>query len=435
MINTVIFEDYLKQSAELYPEKTAVICGDKSLTYKELWQQTSASALSLPKNATVVFRSSQDIGFMLKYFALHINGSVAVPLERDAPDDSFNEISQMLQNRAMPDGIADILFTTGTTGKKKGVMISHRAIIANGLNLIEGQKFTHNTTFIITGPLNHIASLSKIYPVIISGGTLIITEGMKNVNAFFAAMDLPYNKFATFLVPSAIRILLQFSEERLKRYAPKIDFIETGAAAIPHSDMTRLCGILPQSRLYNTYASTETGIISTYNFNDGLCIEGCLGRPMSRSKIIITPDGLISCKGETLMSGYACDPEATGRVLKNNTLFTSDFGRIDQNGMLRLAGRADDVINTGGFKVAPTEVESVAMSIPQIADCICVAAPHPVLGTALKLIYVESSPVTKKEIALFIKSRLESFKVPFYYESADKIQRTFNGKIDRKHYR
>ncbi|MBQ5539079.1 MAG: acyl--CoA ligase, partial [Bacteroidales bacterium] len=104
-------------------------------------------------------------------------------------------------------------------------------------------------------------------------------------------------------------------------------------------------------------------------------------------------------------------------------------------GMLRLSGRIDDVINTGGFKVAPTEVESVALSMPQISDCICVAAPHPVLGTALKLIYVADVAVTKKEIALYIKSRLESFKVPFYYEEAEKIQRTFNGKLDRKFYR
>ena len=314
-------------------------------------------------------------------------------------------------------------------------MISHRAIVADGENLVEGQKFTHDLAFVVAGPFNHIGSLSKVYPTVIQGATLIITEGMKNVNDFFTALDLPFTKFATFLVPSAIRILLQFSGEKFKRYASKIDFIETGAAPISHSDMLKLCETLPQSRLYNTYASTETGIISTYNFNDGRCLEGCLGRPMSHSKIIITPEGLISCSGNTIMSGYACDEELTRKIMKNNTIYTSDFGKIDEDGMLRIFGRSDDVINTGGFKVAPTEVESIALSMPQISDCICVAAPHPVLGTALKLIYVPSSVVSKKEIALFFKDKVENFKVPFYYEQADKIQRTYNGKLDRKFYR
>lgn len=431
----MIFEDFLKRDAELYPQKTAVVCGSNIVSYSELWQKVLEKAAELPKNEIFVFRASQSLDFLLTYFALHVNGSVAVPMEKDVPEESFQDVKDLVTKSKTPLGSADILFTTGTTGKKKGVIISHEAIIADGENLVEGQGFTHDLAFVITGPFNHIGSLSKIYPVIIQGATLIITEGMKNVNDFFSALDLGFEKFATFLVPSAIRILLQFSGERLKNYAPKIDFIETGAAAISLSDMKKLCETLPQSRLYNTYASTETGIISTYNFNDGRCLEGCLGRPMSRSKIVITDEGLISCKGKTLMSGYFGDEELTAKVLKDNTVYTSDFGRLDGEGMLRLSGRIDDVINTGGFKVAPTEVESVALSMPQISDCICVAAPHPVLGTALKLIYVADVAVTKKEIALYIKSRLESFKVPFYYEQAEKIQRTFNGKIDRKFYR
>ncbi|MBQ3656883.1 MAG: acyl--CoA ligase [Bacteroidales bacterium] len=431
----MIFEDFLRRDAELYPQKTAVICNGKTFTYSQLWQKVLEKTAQVPKNEIFVFRASQDLDFLLTYFALHVNGSVAVPLEKDVPEESFQEVSSLVKKYKTPDGVADILFTTGTTGKKKGVMISHRTIIADGENLIEGQGFTFDLAFVITGPFNHIGSLSKIYPVIIQGATLIITEGMKNVNDFFSALDLPFEKFATFLVPSAIRILLQFSGERLKKYASKIDFIETGAAAISKSDILKLCETLPFSRLYNTYASTETGIISTYNFNDGRCFEGCLGKPMSRSKIIITDEGLISCQGETLMSGYFGDEDLTAKVLKNNTVYTSDFGRLDEEGMLRLSGRIDDVINTGGFKVAPTEVESVALSMPQIMDCICVAAPHPVLGTALKLIYVVKSEVTKKEIAFYLKSKLENFKVPFYYEHAEKIQRTFNGKIDRKFYR
>ncbi|MBQ3690399.1 MAG: acyl--CoA ligase [Bacteroidales bacterium] len=436
----MILEDYIFRNAELFSEKTAVICGDKKLSYRELANSVKLRTndfSSFKKASVVVFRASQDINFLITYFAIHISGLVAAPLEKDIPAQRFEEIREKLSKFTAPDSTADILYTTGTTGKSKGVIISHKTILANAENLIEGQGFSHDLGFVITGPLNHIGSLSKIYPIIIKGATLIITEGMKDVNTFFNALDLPIKKMATFLVPSAIRILIQFSKEKLLSYAEKIDFIETGAAPISEADMKQLCEILPKSRLYNTYASTETGIISTYNFNDQECIAGCLGKPMKHSKIIITEEGLISCQGDTLMSGYALDEELTAKVLKNNTIYTSDFGLLDEQGRLRLLGRQDDVINTGGFKVAPTEVENVAMSIPEIAECICVSAPHILLGNALKLIYVvkNGENITKKTIALYLKSHLETFKVPVFYEESKAIKRTFNGKIDRKYYK
>ena len=150
--------------------------------------------------------------------------------------------------------------------------------------------------------------------------------------------------------------------------ADKIDFIETGAAAISQSDMESLCRLLPKTRLYNTYASTETGIISTYNYNDGKCMAGCLGKPMKHSEFFITEDGHIACKGDTIMSGYVGDPEKTSTVLRNGIIYTSDMGVIDDEGMLHLKGREDDVINVGGFKVSPVEVEDVALSYYGIND-------------------------------------------------------------------
>ena len=436
----MFLEDYIFRNADLTPNKTAVICGDKSLTYWQLSYAVKARAHDfwhLKRGTVVVFRASQDIDFLVTYFAIHVCSLVAAPVEHDMPDEMFNLVTEKLSACKVPDFTADILYTTGTTGKSKGVMISASTILADADNLIEGQGFTSDLAFVVSGPLNHIGSLSKIYPVIKLGATLIITSGMKDVNTFFDAFSLPYSKMATFLVPSAIRILIQFSRERLLSIAPKMDFIETGAAAIPHSDMLELCKIFPNSRLYNTYASTETGIIATYNFNDGECIAGCLGRPMSRSQITITPEGYISITGETIMSGYAGDEELTAKVLINNTIYTSDLGSIDEQGRLRLQGRVDDVINTGGYKVAPTEVEAVVMSLPQIADCICTAAPHPVIGTALKLFYVvkPGETIDVKTLARYLKSKLETFKVPFFYQPTDIIKRTYNGKIDRKFYR
>lgn len=364
-------EDYLRQDAERYADKVAVVCDGRQMTYRELYAAVCERAATLPKGEVIAFRNSQDIDFLITYFAIHLAGSIAAPLEKDTPEARFQQIAKDLR----ADDGADILYTTGTTGRSKGVIISHRAIIADAENLIEGQGFSHDLAFIINGPLNHIGSLSKIWPVILTGATLYILEGMKDLNAFFQALDYPAAKIATFFVPATIRMLLQFSGDRLAAYARKLDFIESGAAPLPRADMLRLCQLLPHTRLYNTYASTETGIIATYNYNDGRCLEGCLGRPMSHSRITIADDGLIACQGDTLMSGYAGDSASEALA----TILTSDVGYLDDEGMLHLVGRQNDTINVGGYKVAPTEVEAAAMSLPQVEDCICIAVSHPIL--------------------------------------------------------
>ena len=436
----MILEDYLEINAKRYPQKTAVVCGEEVCTYEALYERVLARTEALKNlyqpGQIVALRAYPTVAYLVEYFALHRVGCVAAPLERDMPEASFQQIAQWLGANTTPEGTADILYTTGTTGRSKGVMISHRTIIADAENLIDGQGFTHELAFVVNGPLNHIGSLSKIYPVIVLGATLIIVDGLKDMNKFFAAFDYPAEKMATFLVPASIRMLIQFSGEQLARYADKIDFIETGAAAISQADMEALCQLLPKTRLYNTYASTETGIIATYNYNSGKCVAGCLGRTMKHSKLMITEDGLIACQGDTLMSGYVGDPERTASILRGDTVYTSDIGMIDEDGLLHLKGREDDVINVGGFKVAPTEVEDAAMSYSKLKDCICIAAEHPITGRALKLLVVmnDGEQLNKRELALHLKERLESYKVPMLYEQVEKVARTFNGKLDRKKY-
>ena len=449
-------EDYLEQDAKRYPDKLAVICGDEQCTYAELWQRVTARVAELKQpsdfrhqpsdiSQIVCLRALPTIDYLVNYFALHRAGYVVAPLERDIPEATFKEIEQQLCQHTVPEGSADILYTTGTTGKSKGVIISHRTIVADAENLIAGQGFSHDTIFVINGPLNHIGSLSKVYPVILLGGTIIIVNGMKDLDAFFAAFDYqptpithhPSPRFATFLVPASIRILIQFSAHRLAALADRIEFVETGAAAISQADMEALCRLLPHSRLYNTYASTETGIISTYNYNDGRCMAGCLGHTMPHSELFITPEGLIACKGDTLMTGYVGDPERTASVLRDGTIYTADIGVIDDEGMLHLKGREDDVINVGGFKVAPTEVEDAAMSCPDVKDCICIAVDHPITGKALKLLVsmTDGHNLNKRSLALHLKGRLEPYKIPLLYQQVDTIHRTFNGKLDRKYYK
>ena len=401
-MNTIL--DYVYRWASECPEKPAIISRDGVISYRELYDRMSNTQHPSP------------------------NTQIPLPLLGESWESDF------------------CLYTTGTTGKSKGVVISQKAVIANSENLIAGQGFTHDLVFVIAGNMEHLGCWSKIFPVLMLGATIyVIEDGMKDIDGFFKAFDLPLEKyslpantkFATFLVPSNIRILLQFASDRLEAIADRIDFLETGAAPMPHSDMLTLCKILPNTRLYNTYASTETGIVSTYNYNDGECIAGCLGHALPHSQFLITPEGHIACKGDTLMTGYKDEPELTKSVLHDDTLFTADNGYIDEQGRLHILGRDDDTINTGGFKVAPFEVEEVALSMPDIDDCICISQPHPVLGNALALLVVlrNGAKLDKRAIALHLSKKLKRYQIPLTYKEVDKIQRTFNGKLDRKYYK
>lgn len=430
--------DHLERLAAECGDKVAVAFGDSRLTYAQLLGQVRQMAAQMKGGSRLaVFRASQSIDFLVRYLAIHMAERVAVPLESGCPDALVADVERQCAEASVPDGTADVLFTTGTTGKPKGVMISHATIIADAENLIDAQGYHGGITFIVNGPLNHIGSLSKIYPTILVGGTTVIVNGMRDLDAFFRAIDSAPGPVATFLVPSAIRMLLAFAADRLARYSHKIEFIETGAAPIAEADMKRLCEVLPSTRLYNTYASTETGIIATFDYNAGECLAGCLGRPMRHSRLIITADGHIACSGATLMSGYLGDEALTQTVLRDGMLYTSDLGHIDEKGRLRLTGRDGDVINVGGFKVVPTEVEASAAALPQVADCICIEATHRVLGTVLKLLVVtaEGQTFDKRTLARALAQRLEPYKVPTFYEQVLEIKRTFNGKIDRKAYR
>ena len=435
-------ENKIRQYALSTPDKVAVICGDDSLTYAQLWDAICRKAEELkagglkPQDA-YVFRTNQNIDFLVTYCAVHSLKAVAVPIGHDATEELFQSVKQEVDAFAFPAGIADALFTTGTTGKSKGAMLSELSLTSSSENFVDRFPFSEDLLFIVSGPLNHIASLFKIHPTLSAGGTVCILDGLKDMNAFFQAFDLPFKQFAAFLVPASLRIIMQYSYEKLCSLAPKIAFIETGAAPISRDDMEKLSKALPHSRLYNGYGSTEFGSGAAYDFNDGKYMEGCIGRPYKNVTIEIAPDSTIVVSGPGVMSGYVNDEENTRIVLADGKIHTSDLGYFDEEGMIHLTGRVGDVINVGGYKVNPVDVESVASACPGIKDCICVAAKHPVIGPVLKLLVVTdgTTPFDKHALAVFIKSKLESYMVPTMYEVVDEIKYTYNGKKDRKSYK
>ena len=414
--------DYVAKVVERYPDDPAVICHGEQLSYAQLWEAVGKEALRLcniehiQEGQYYVQTCTQDIAYVVRFLALHLIGARC-----------------------------DILYTTGSTGKPKAVLLSDEGMIANGENLIDAMGFHHGLTFVICGPLDHFGPWSKMLPVFMTGGTLHILDGLKDLDALFDALR-PSTfanvgaKSATFLVPSAIRMLLQFSRERLAKLADCIEFIETGAAPMATSDMQQLREVLPNTRLYNTYASTETGIVCTYPYHlTQSILQGCVGPTMKHSEVAIGPDGEICVSGPILMAGYL-NEDADGHFQLEpvgKSFQTSDLGYLDAEGRLFLTGRSSEFINIGGLKLSPIEVEDATMGFAGILDCLCIPVSHPVMGQVPKLLIVLQEGVTlnKKEIARYLKEKLtETWKVPINYEVVEEIRKMPNGKKNRKSY-
>lgn len=434
--------DYIRQHAAERPDTLAIVCGEERISYARLWQLVEAEAVRMRNEEHVEpgricqLQASQSAGYLIRFLAIHLVGAICVPVETPME----------LPDYCNP-AISDVLFTTGSTSKPKAVLLSNEAIMADADNLIHVHGFRPGLTFVICGPLHHFGSWSKVLPTFVVGATLHVLDGLKDTEALLHALGST-SCTATFLVPSAIRMLMQLCGSRLRELQHNIDFIETGAAPIATSDMEQLRQLLPYTRLYNTYASTETGVVCTYPFHLpsaeqqpsvsdrpvmelAACRQSCVGPTMRHARIRLDDEGHICVSGPMIMSGYMHDPQQQVEIQ------TSDIGCIDEQGYLFITGRDSDFINVGGLKVAPAEVEDVASGMEGIQDCICIGRPHPMMGQipCLLVVMKPGIPFDKKALIKYLKPRLETFKIPLAYEEVDEVKKTFNGKKDRKAYR
>ena len=486
-----IVADYLYQYAEEQPETIAVVAGKESASYRRLAGLTRGYASYLKekgllKGDIVVVKASQTLDFVVAYLAVHTAEGIVVPVEKNVPPTGIQAIARFLgakmlvsrdaADRACEDMLyldgstimsdaqstvpvefslpeeddsSDILFTTGTTGTSKGVELTHSALVKNSEKEINAFRFRRDTVIIVPGPLNHAGNLWKLWTTIINGSTLYLLSGMTDMKGFFDALDYAGNRAGCYLSPSAIRTLFALTGDRIGLYDGKIDFIIAGSSAFPETDRQRLCRLLPGVRLYNGYGSSETCVLCMYEYSKEPGRINCVGKALPNTRVFVVDGdrriirsskdnpGYLACTTDGMMKGYFNAPELTRQVLVDGVAYTNDVGYIDEDGYVCIIGRADDVINVGGLKVAPAEVEEAALSIDGIEDCICVPVPHPISGHTPKLLVVmrEGAEFSPKKISAALLDKLEGYKVPTEFAQVERVARTYNGKLDRKAYR
>lgn len=480
--------EYVKEYAEHIPQKTAVISDGKAYSYEELYSYVRKYSAFLQENGLhegdmVVVKASQSISYIIIYLAVHYSRGVIITVEKTATNEKiletagqvaakmvicddesgiasryifvdstkvFEHLTQMdPAPESFPSGrdSADILFTTGTTGKSKGVELSHAAIIAGAENIAFGCQMKQNTVLVVPNPLSHSNAIKNMAACFVSGCTFYVLDGIADLSAYFHALDYPEGKVATVLPPAAIRTIFLLAKKKLAEYVDRLDYLMTATAPLPEPDRETLRQLLPKTRLYNHYGCSESSSICIYDFNEYAELKNCAGKAMPHSQVFFVDDerheiksspdniGLLAVRGDTTMKGYFNAPELTNEILVGNAIYTRDMGYTDENGFVFILGRNDDVINVGGLKVSPLEVEEVALSYDGVKDCICVAVDDKITGEALKLLVVADARFEMPALKVFLASKLEPYKVPRQYEIVSRIERTSNGKLNRKYYR
>ncbi len=478
--------EYVAHFACEKPDYTAVIAEEEKITYAELWREVRGFAaylrsLGFPKGSRVVIKATPSIWFAVSAFAAHLAGYVNVPLEKTVARNGLFDVAKQLSASVVisdfehddkytcidsssvrelankyfsenlefdfpkEDDICDILFTTGTTGKSKGVMESHRAVVAVVENVRYGASVPDNNVYLVPVPINHAGAIRKLYVSMMTGTTVVLLDGFTNIRKFYHYLE-EYKVTSVLMPPSAVRMLLVLSAKELAKFSDQLDHIHTGSSSFPEADKEKLCEILPHTRLYYGYGSSEAGCSCLFDYSKQRGLVCCVGRPNVNSTVLIVDEnhnqikgtkdnpGLIAVTGPTVMSGYFNEPELTAGSLVDGVIYTNDLGYIDDDGLVYVLGRRDDVINIGGLKIAPTEVESIVLRYPGIAECACFAVEDRMGGSVPKLNVVAESgkTVDPTDLRRFMAEYLEAFKIPKLIAFVDEIPKTFNGKINRK---
>lgn len=469
------------------PDKLCLADENGSVTYKEykeliLKYAGGFSFLGVKKGDKVVIEASQTISFLASALAVQLLGGVFVPVERNCAWDktlriavtaeavlsvslkeqesgeikhiSFDALKEIAEKQTETlsyeftdsDTVCEILFSTGTTGKEKGIVLTNKNNIALAENVMYGVEMKEDNVEMIPSPLNHSHGLRRYYGNMVKGASVVLITGVMNIKGFFDMMD-KYGVNSMDLVPTALTVLLRLSKGRFADYKDVMRYIQFGSAPLADADKETIRTLLPQTHLYNFYGSTESGCICIYDFNDGKDKPKCIGKPAYNAKIVIVDEehkeientsedntGLLASFGKMNMSGYWKDEEETSKVMFDGGIYSNDEAYFDEDGDIVLLGRKGDVINVGGNKVSPDEVEDAAKKFDGIEDCGCIGIPDALKGNTPKLFVKmkKGCEFSSAHIRAHLTSQLEPYKVPSVIVEIDEIPRSFNGKLLRR---
>jgi len=362
----------------------------------------------------------------------------ALVLNDFLPLASWDELPANLSN---DDGAA-ILYTSGTTGKPKGALLSHGNIIGNILATRHHTRMVADDRLICYLPLFHCFGQNFIMNAAIDGGaTLVLHERFHPEEILESLKSDRITMF--FGVPPVYSRLL--TVPKIDEYFREVRYCFTAAAPMPVTVARQWRERVGQV-IHEGYGLTETSPFASYN-HDSSYREGSVGTPIENVEMKILDSegqdlppgesGEIAIKGPNVMLGYFRRPGETAEAIRDGWFLTGDIGKIDSDGYFYLVDRAKDMINVSGFKVWPREVEDVLLQHPSVGEVAVVGVEDPHSGEAVKAFVVlkQGAMLKEQELIDFARARIADYKAPRFVEFIESLPRNPAGKILKRELR
>ncbi|MEP9387514.1 acyl--CoA ligase [Mesorhizobium sp. KR9-304] len=366
---------------------------------------------------------------------------------KDAPSGRFRIEGEAIgpvagPELAQPDDIALLLHTSGTTSRPKLVPLSHANLAASARHIAATLALTASDRCLNIMPLFHIHGLiAAVLSSLASSGSVYCTPGFNALRFFHWLADAKPSWYTA--VPTMHQaILARAARNKEALEAARLRFIRSSSASLPAQVMGELeatfgCPVI------ESYGMTEAAHqMASNRLPPGLRKAGSVGAAAGPEVAVMAPDGTLLKVGETgeivirgpnVTDGYEKNPEATALAFAHGWFHTGDQGVLDEDGYLRVTGRLKEIINRGGEKISPLEVDDVLMDHPDVAQVVTFAMPHDKLGeeVAAAIVLREGSVASEGDIRSFASGRLADFKVPRKIVILDEIPKGATGKLQR----
>ena len=349
-----------------------------------------------------------------------------------------------------------IMFTAGTTGVPKGVMLTHDSFSSYLLATVEPADPEIEESNLITVPFYHIAGLQAALAAVYGGRTLVVMRQFEPGEWLSLAHENQVNR--AMLVPTMLKHLMEhpnFSDFDLS----SLSVITYGAAPMPLEVIRQAIDKFPGARFINAFGQTETASTITMLPPDDHVLNGnpeeiktklkrltSIGKPLDDVEVKIVDEagktvavgetGEIVARGSRMMAGYWQQESATRDTLRNGWIYTGDLGYQDHDGYIFLSGRAKDFIKRGGEMISPEEVEQVLRSHPELDDAAVIGVPDVEWGEEVRAVVVgRSDLVTEDQIIKFCREKLAGYKRPRSVVFVGELPRNVMGKVLKRDLR
>lgn len=342
---------------------------------------------------------------------------------------------------AGPQDVALVLHTSGTTSRPKIVPLTHANLCASGRNVSHTLRLTPADRCLNVMPLFHIHGLvAALLASLTAGASVLCTPGFDSLK-FFEWVDEGVPSWYT-AVPTVHQAVLAAAPSHRDVIARRpLRFVRSSSAALPPKTMQQLEDAF-QTKVVEAYGMTEAAHQMTSNPIEGRRKPGSVGVAAGPAVAVMDDAGNLVAMGQigevviagpNVTAGYLSNEKANASAFTNGWFRTGDQGRFDADGYLFLTGRLKEIINRGGEKIAPREIDDVLTQHPAVAQAVAFALPHPTLGeeVAAAVVLKAGSTATEGELRRFASEKLADFKVPKQVLLLDQIPKGATGKVQR----